>query len=257
MDVRIADIESIIRKVRAMVMPYYGNVEHTTKTSINDLVTKLDVEVEEYLKAELGKLYPEAGFVGEETGGDRSAETFWLCDPIDGTVYFVRGIPFCTTMLALIHQGEVVFSVIYDFVSDTLYHAIKGGGAYSNGVPISVSNRPIEQAIAAWELQCSDGDDLALHQKIIKKMRFVKMMCAGYEFILVATGKHEGRLAINPFGKDYDFAPGCLLVAEAGGIVTNIGSSTYDYRNTRFIASNREVYVSLTSGDDPIFPFQE
>jgi fructose-1,6-bisphosphatase/inositol monophosphatase family enzyme len=77
---------------------------------------------------------------------------------------------------------------------------------------------------------------------------------AGYEFVLVATGKLEGRICVDAFGKDYDFAPGSLLVSEAGGIVANIGSTTYDYRNTNLIAGNKALFDDLTQGTDAIFP---
>jgi 3'-phosphoadenosine 5'-phosphosulfate (PAPS) 3'-phosphatase len=53
---------------------------------------------------------------------------------------------------------------------------------------------------------------------------------------------------------DWDFAPGSLLVSEAGGVATNIGAETYDYKNHDFIISNVVVHKELTSGDNPIFP---
>ena len=58
------------------------------------------------------------------------------------------------------------------------------------------------------------------------------------------------------YGKDYDFAPGSLLVSEAGGVVANIGKTTYDYRNLNFIASNRPVFTALTEGAGALFPIQ-
>jgi fructose-1,6-bisphosphatase/inositol monophosphatase family enzyme len=72
--------------------------------------------------------------------------------------------------------------------------------------------------------------------------------------VLVATGKIEARICVDPFGKDYDFAPGSLLVSEAGGAVTNIGTTTYDYRNTNLIAGNRNIVEDFTDGPSAIFP---
>ncbi len=81
----------------------------------------------------------------------------------------------------------------------------------------------------------------------------IQTISAGYEFVLVATGKIEARICFDPFGKDYDFAPGSLLVSEAGGIVANIGLTTYDYRNTNLIAGNKSVFENYTSGEAAIF----
>ena len=80
---------------------------------------------------------------------------------------------------------------------------------------------------------------------------------AGYEFAMIATGRIEGRVCVDPYGKDYDFAPGTLLVSEAGGMVTNIGSRTFSIQNLNFIASNRLVHQALTQGADSIFPSVE
>ena len=79
---------------------------------------------------------------------------------------------------------------------------------------------------------------------------------AGYEYILVAVGKLEGRVCFNPYGEDYDYAPGSLLVSEAGGKVTNIGSTKYDFNNLNFIAANKPLYKEWTEGKDALFPIE-
>ena len=95
---------------------------------------------------------------------------------------------------------------------------------------------------------------MEIRNKVREKSAILQMMTAGYEFVLVATGKIEARMCVDPYGKDYDYAPGSLLVSEAGGIVTNIGSSTYDYRNTNLIAGNKNVVETYTKGESAIFP---
>ena len=82
----------------------------------------------------------------------------------------------------------------------------------------------------------------------------LKFMCAGHEFAMVASGKLEGRIMYDPYGFDYDFAPGSLLVSEAGGVVTNIGSDKYDYRNLNSIAANPKLHQALTEGEGALFP---
>ena len=74
--------------------------------------------------------------------------------------------------------------------------------------------------------------------------------------MLVATGKIEGRVNFDPWGKDYDYAAGSLLVQEAGGIVANLGKRTYDYRNYDYIAASPTMYKVLTEGPDAIFPIE-
>lgn len=251
-------IESIIRRVRAIVLPHYGNAAFSQKDGYaTDFVTELDVRVEEFLRDELARVMPGVPFVGEETGGDRAASTHWLCDPIDGTAHFVRGTPFCTTMLALIENGLVTRAYIYDFVRDVLYHAERGKGAFRDGERIHVSDRPLSHSWLGWETHLQKPENLAIHLELSRRSAFFKTLDAGYEFAMVAEGKLEGRLCFDPWGYDYDFAPGTLLVQEAGGMVANIGSRDYDYRNTNFLAANPAVFKELTEGPDAVFPIAE
>ena len=61
----------------------------------------------------------------------------------------------------------------------------------------------------------------------------------------------------NPYGKDWDYAPGALLVTEAGGIATNIGKTTYDYRNHDYIITNPVIHRELTEGANVLFPIEK
>lgn len=252
------DVLGVIRSTREKSLPLWGKVEVQSQKSASttDVVTKVDFEIEEYLTSEFAKIDSSISFVGEEHGGDRSASRHWLVDPIDGTAHFVRGLPFCTTMVALIEEGRVSFSAIYDFVNDVMYHAEHGKGAYRNGELIHVSDRPLGSSYMFYESNLNKGDNLNTYLAFKKNTMVLNTLNAGYEFSLIASGKIEGRVCLDPFGKDYDFAPGSLLVAEAGGIVANIGSKEFDYQNLNFIASNKEVFEGLTTGDGAIFPLE-
>ena len=252
----------MVRGTRAMLLSHWGKIEATRQkdSSAANVVTRLDEEVERYYASELKKIDPEADFVGKEFGGDRQAKRFWIADPIDGTAHYIRGTPFCTTMLALIEDGQVNFSIIYDFISDTVYHARRGMGAYMNDERIHVSERPVSNSYAAYESQIEKTDkpeNLKKFLKFTEKTKSFRTISAGYEYILVATGKLEGRICFDPYGNDYDYAPGSLLVSEAGGIVTNIGSTKYDFNNLDFIAANKPLYDEWTKGEDAIFPIRK
>ncbi len=247
---------SVIRQTREMLLPHWGHIkEQKRKTGAAvDAVTRLDLEVETYLQDALNKTFPTIKFAGEEFGGSREEERFWLCDPIDATGHFIHGLPFCTVMLALIEKQQVNFSVIYDFINDIAYHATRGRGAFANDVPIHVSDRPLSHAYLIVESRREQKDDRDKYRRLYKKAGVLEMLTAGWTFAMVASGKLDGRLTFDGWGFDYDFAPGSLLVHEAGGIVANIGKRTYDYRDGNFLAVNPLVFKELTEGPDAIFP---
>lgn len=253
-------IDEVIREVGEELRNNFGRIESYSRKEgeASDLVTEFDIAAEKRISERLHNAEPSITFVGEETGGDRKAERFWLLDPIDGTTHFIRGVPFCTTMLALIEEGVVNYSVIYNFVLDEMYIAERGKGATLNGNKISVSNHPISGSYMGYETNTTKGENLQLQEKVRQqKVAIVHTINTGYEFGLVASGKLDGRIQIDPFGSDYDFAPGSLLVEEAGGVVANIGSNTYDYKNLSFLATNPIIFSELTQGPKAIFPIIE
>lgn len=254
----IEPVSEVVRQTRAKLMPFWGNAGVVSYKEENaaSVVTKLDFEIEAFFTEELKKIDPNVTFAGEEFGGSRESERFWLCDPIDGTAHFIRGLPFCTVMLALIENQQVTHAFIYDFVNDDLYTAQKGGGAHKNGQLLRVSERSLAESYIGWESHIDKSENLKTFMRLREKCGLFKCIASGYEFAMVAEGKLDGRVQFDPWGKDYDFAPGSLLVSEAGGVVANLGVHTYDYRNRDFIAANKNVFDSLTSGENAIFPLK-
>jgi myo-inositol-1(or 4)-monophosphatase len=248
---------SMVRETRGMLSPFWGNVEASTKVGSDghtSAVTELDRKIETHLKEALRTIDPGAGFAGEEFGGSREQERFWLCDPIDGTMQFIRGMPGCTVMLALVENGAVTFSVIYDFMNDIMYHARRGHGAFKEHEAIRVSTRSLPNAYIAFQARMDKPGNLERRSCLRSVTKLFNPNISGYEFILAATGKLDGRIVLDENAKDWDNAPGTLLVEEAGGIVANIGSHSYDFRNTNYIAANPAVYRALTEGPNAIFP---
>lgn len=236
---------------------YYGNIESLSKgdgNSVGGVVTELDHKTEQFLAQELGKFSADIGFRGEEFGVQSEANTTWLVDPIDGTAHFIRGLPFCTTMVALIENGTVVMSAIHDFVHGNTYWAIRGQGAYCNNEKISVSQRTLSQSILSFETHIEKPENYEKYLAVRKQAGIIATINCGFEFAMIASGKLDGRIGLEPYGMDWDFAPGSLLVTEAGGVATNIGKTSYDYRNHDYIISNAAVHAELTSGQDCIFP---
>lgn len=250
-----SSILEIIRSTRELSLPSWGSAPAEYKGgNPQDLVTELDRKIEVVLKEKFAEIEPDTHFVGEETGGKRDSDSFWLVDPIDGTSHYVRGLPFCTTMVTKVVNQEVVFSAIYDFVSDIMYHAELGKGAFADDTPISVSSRTAEESQIGYESKLGEPDTDDKYQQVRGKMRTLHLLCSGYEHAMVATGKIDGRVGYEPYGHDYDFAPGCLLIREAGGVVSTIGSENYDYQNTNYIAANKNVHEALVSDADAPFP---
>lgn len=247
------EIIKILRGTRKILLSQWGKIGiiNQKDESACNIVTEMDIKVENLVKEKLFKLHPDIKFVGEECGGNRGAESFWLMDPIDGTQHYVRGLPFCTSMLALVENGEVVFAAIYDFINDDMYWAQKGKGAFCDSRRLQVSRRSLKDSYVCFETRMEREKNRNIFFNLLDRTHLVKTISAGWEFAMIADGKLDGRICFDPYGQDYDFAPGCLLVSEAGGIVANIDSTSkkYDFTNTNFIAASPIVHEELSLSD--------
>ena len=134
-----------VRRLRTKLMQHYGAVTNSVKPD-NTVVTELDGWAETEIKKSLKSFDSTIGFLGEEHGAEGDTEVRWLIDPIDGTEQFIRGIPFCGTMLCLVEGKDLLVSVIYNFVTNELYWAVKGNGAWLEDKRLHISSRTLDRS---------------------------------------------------------------------------------------------------------------
>lgn len=218
-------------------MALYGNIDHQTKSHENDVVTELDKQLEGELRDLLQKFDPTINIVGEEYGGE-SGGTFWTIDPIDDTQAFVRGLPYCSTMISLVVEDEPVLGVVYNFALDDFYSAISGKGAFCNGKAIHVANRPINQAYIRTHVE----------KELIGVLAKKAYRVAVTGFVLdLARGAIDGYITTGSMGEIWDYIPRAVIIKEAGGTVTNLGKDTYDWHNKSIVACSPNLHEQLNS----------
>jgi myo-inositol-1(or 4)-monophosphatase len=68
---------------------------------------------------------------------------FWSIDPLDGTLPFIEAVPGYSVSIALVsHGGMPLIGVVYDPLTQTLYRAIQGQGAWRNEEALTSAIRP-------------------------------------------------------------------------------------------------------------------
>lgn len=154
-----------------------------------DLSTNFDEEIEQQFAALIKRKFPEHGFRGEEFAElNRKGELVWHIDPIDGTKYFAKGIPFWSITVALVQAKEPLVGLIYNPVAKQLYYAYQGGGAYLNSKKLTVEPQTdLGQAQIAYDFPVSE----AFH-KYYNASSLAKKLSAA-EFCQ-AMYKHEAQL---------------------------------------------------------------
>ncbi|MDN5274464.1 MAG: inositol monophosphatase, monophosphatase [Candidatus Saccharibacteria bacterium] len=239
------------KELRPELMRYYGNIDHTSKED-DSPVTELDVRVETILKERLAKEYPHIGFHGEETDDLPSASgATWIVDPIDGTLSFMHGLPYCTNMAGLVVDGEAVAAAIYQFPSDDLYTAVKGEGAYKNSEKISVKNTPLDDSLVfAGSFVYKNLYSLLKPHKIGVS---APIGASGYEFTRLAQGSIQGVTKLRCHSKMHDDVPGVLIAREAGAKVISFEAEEYTYEAVSFVIGTPNLMNVIEEHYDAIY----
>lgn len=184
-------------------------------------VSEADLAVDAALNRALVGGRSSYGWLSEESEDDPSRldrRFVWMVDPIDGTNAFLRHVPEWTISAGLVQEGKPVLGVVFNPVTKEFFHAIHGEGAYLNNAPIKVSS----QSTLEGALFIASG---GLFKKRIWKepwpgveSRWVNSVA--YRLALVAAGRADATVSLSA-KSEWDLAAGVLLVAEAGGMVTD------------------------------------
>jgi len=213
-----------------------------------DLVSEGDRNVELLVRRELEEAFPEDAIVGEEHAPKSGSSGFtWVIDPIDGTANFVRGIPAWTVVLACTKGPDTVIGVIHDPVHDELYHCARGGGAFRNDAPITVTpDASITQGSVGvgFSARTSTGGIMRLMQGILEEGGvFYRNASGALSLAYVACGKLLG------FSEEHmnawDCLAGQLLVAEAGGFVEDQDANAMIDEGGRVVAAAPGIWPDL------------
>jgi myo-inositol-1(or 4)-monophosphatase len=241
------------RKAARTLKRDFGEVENlqvSLKGPAN-FVTAADRRAEEILRQELGKARPGYSFLGEEGGKHEGADKShtWIVDPLDGTTNFLHGIPHFAISIALERSGTIVAGVIYNPVTDELYTAERGKGAFLNDTRLRVAARKrLADAVIACGLPHYGRGDLALNRKEIAAVQgkvagLRRFGAAALDLAFVAAGRFDAywERDLSP----WDMAAGLILVREAGGFVTDLDGGEAMFAKSHIMAGNETMQREL------------
>jgi myo-inositol-1(or 4)-monophosphatase len=237
----------------AVVLEQWRSRFHVREKSRFDLVTEADLGSQKAIYDHLHQRFPDHAFLGEEDGGKASppgadAPPTWIIDPLDGTTNYVHDCPMYCVSIGLQVAGELLVGVVYDPSREEMFAAAKGQGGFLNGKPLQPS-----AASSLGEALLASGfpPDLRGQEKALAWWRHFSLRAqslrrtgsTALNIAYVAAGRFDGYFG---FGNHaWDVAGGTVLVREAGGTVTNIDGSTYDWHTPDALASNGPLHPML------------
>ncbi len=241
----------LIRKAGEMMLAAHMDSTEdgvSAKAGSANFVTVHDVRIQNFLLGKIKELLPEACFIAEEKDNDPAVleqEYCFIIDPIDGTTGFIHDNRHSCVSVGLFSHGEAVFGAVYDPYQDEMFHAVRGGGAYLNGRPIHVSSFPFGSALVGYGTAPYYKDTLA--DKTFALCRELFDACsdvrrcgsAALDLAYLAAGRFDVffEMVLSP----WDIAAGALLVAEAGGVISQMNGDPVDFTHPCPIIAASEV----------------
>ena len=235
----------------------YHTVKDVQLKGRADIVTDVDLAAETAILELLLAEYPNFGIVAEESEPIPSDTPYrWIVDPLDGTRNYAVGIPLFCTVIALAKGDDVILGTIFNSLTDEMFTAELGKGAYVNGDPISVSDKQeIQEALISFDLGQVDenaGLGLDLVRSLWPRIQGLRLLgSAALGLAYAASGRID--LYFHHHLSPWDIATGILLVHEAGGIVVDRQGRPADLSSTSVIASSPRLidrFLLATEGSE-------
>jgi myo-inositol-1(or 4)-monophosphatase len=216
-----------------------------------DFVSAADLKAEQVIFETLTKARPGYSFHGEERGlieGTDKTHT-WIVDPLDGTTNFLHAIPHFAINIALEREGAIVAALTHNPVTNEIFWAEKGKGAFVNDKRLRVAARTkLDESVLATGIPFLGHGQ---HAQFLKELHQVSQRVAGVrrfgsaalDLAWVAAGRFDGYWERDL--KPWDLAAGVLLVTEAGGQVTDASGGDAVLATGSVCAANLEIHPLL------------
>lgn len=223
------------------------------KAHPTDLVTEWDLRSEEVIRRVLGDRTPGIAVLGEETGqGAGAGDRRWVVDPIDGTVNFAHGLPIWAVSIALEDAGAIAIGVVAAPRLGWWFEAARGAGARDGaGAALAVSaTARLDQALLVtgfpYDRATRPDNNFAEWEHFQRRAGACRRLgAASIDLCLVARGWIDGYWERHL--KPWDVAAGALIVAEAGGTVTDWAGGPLDLQEGAVVASNGAIHEELVT----------
>ncbi|MEP6568550.1 MAG: inositol monophosphatase family protein [Acidobacteriota bacterium] len=243
------------RDAGAVLADRFGRALQVSNKGDIDLVTESDLASEKLIIERIKSHYPRHAILAEESGATMgfeaepgTSEWRWIIDPLDGTTNYAHGYPCFCVSIALERAGAIEVAVIYDPTRDEMFAAERGQGATLNGRRVRVSTvDDLNSAMLCTGFPYNvrerpnfsrDFANFTMEAQAVRRDG-----SAAIDLAYVACGRFDG------FWEDglnaWDVAAGVLLIAEAGGLVTDFTGGALDIFTPKVLASNGRVHEAM------------
>jgi len=248
------------RRAGKVILRYAGQLDRLKIESKgrNDFVSQVDRDAEAEIIDVIRRAYPDHAILAEETGRQGQSEYLWIIDPLDGTTNYLHGYPQYAVSIGVYHQNKPYQAVVFDPLKNELYTASRGAGAQLNDRRMRVSGvSHLDSALLATGFPFREMSHLEVFintfRAILPQASGVRRAgSASLDLAHVACGRLDG---FWEFGLSaWDMAAGCLLVQEAGGLVSDFCGGQSQLETGHVVVGTPRIHTELLAQLKPHLP---
>jgi len=223
----------------SILVHYEGPLRIEQKQNYDDVepVTQADRIANELIVTAIRREFPGDGILAEESVDTKrrlEKSRVWMVDPLDGTNGFIDGNGDFAVQIGLAEEGECVLGVVYQPLTDVLYHAVKGEGAWIERPEFASEKARTSdrKQISAMRLAASRSHRSPRMNKVVERFGFreeVQRGSVGIKVGLIIEKQCDVYIHLSPRTKQWDTCAPEVILTEAGGRITDLFGYPLDY----------------------------
>jgi len=220
--------------------------------SLDDVVAEIHANDDAsvgFLREPLEKARPRARWAEDELeGGVLPAGEWWVTDPVEGNINHIHGMTDWAVTATLVRDNQPVLTAVHLPLTDETYTAVRGSGAHLNGVRLRPSAKTRLDAALVGTGQAKPGEDERTFDLIGRSVTAMLTNAlvtrvsvpATLQLIQIAAGRMDVFWQYSEVRSG--LVAGALLVAEAGGTVTDTRGRPWSLASEDFLAAAPAVH---------------
>ena len=238
----------VARAAGAELVSRYGRIEGLdTKSSATDPVSDADRAAEAMIVKMLLAARPDDGLIGEEGASRTSGSGItWVIDPLDGTVNYLYELDNFSVSIAAEDAAGGLAGVVFDPIRNRMYTAIRGRGAFVDGVALHVTEPvALDKALLGTGFGYTSERrtaQAAIIARVLPQIRDIRRFgSAALNLCQVAGGQLDAYYEEGV--QHWDVAAGGLIATEAGALMTTSGLTGAD---TGWLVAGPSLHAELS-----------
>ncbi|MDR2551608.1 MAG: inositol monophosphatase [Treponema sp.] len=257
------DLGVLLPKVKQAALDSWGRLKNGADLEVqvkgpHDFVTRVDLEISEYLCSVLPALLDDSQVVSEERKDAASSLPYrWIIDPIDGTNNLIYGLPFYAVSIGLVHEMQSLLGVVYLPGTGELFSAARNHGALAENLPAKTVRAVRVNSAAALDVSIvmaetdpyfdrKKNPSMDLIRAVFQKCLDLRITgSAAIDMSYIASGRAMVHFCrhLSP----WDYAGGAAILMEAGGLVSQWDGTPmpYEGRHTSLASSSGAIHEAM------------